>query len=308
MRQENMICDVETGLCGEADGEEMETFQFNQPKKEIDIYYVTDPICSHCWALEPVLRRFLTQFEQYFKLHTVMGGLLEKWSDTSVDPANGISGPADVVGHWKEVGEHSRMPIDGSLMADDYVTSSYPPSRVFKVIQKEYNDNLAYTFLRHAREALFAFNRNISDAAILIELIEGLGLDGEKIVQQADSALGHQLLEEDFNLKDSLGVRGFPTIIMVNQEGQGIKIVGARTFEDYVSGLQQVLPSETLAPKQVPAFADLLKQENLLFSKEVEALYDLENSQVQSFAEKELATADYQVHELLGEQYYTLKK
>ncbi|GAA0325333.1 DsbA family protein [Oceanobacillus sp. FSL W7-1293] len=308
MSQKKMVCDVETGLCGEADGEEMEAVQFNQPKKEIDIYYVTDPICSHCWALEPVLRRFQLQFGSYFKFHTVMGGLLEKWSDTPVDPANGISGPADVVAHWKEVGQHSRMPIDGSLMADDYVTSSYPPSRVFKVIQKEYNDKLAYTFLRHAREALFAFNQNISDSKILVELIEGLGLDGEKIVQQADSALGHQLLEEDFNLKDNLGVRGFPTIIMVNQEGQGIKIVGARAFDDYVRGLQQVLPEDRLQPKQTPAFADLLKQENLLFSKEVEVLYDLEHSQVGSFAEKELEAEDYQIHNLLGENYYTLKK
>lgn len=90
---------METGLCGEADGEEMEAVQFNQPKKEIDIYYVTDPICSHCWALEPVLRRFQLQFGSYFKFHTVMGGLLEKWSDTPVDPANGKSGPADVVAH-----------------------------------------------------------------------------------------------------------------------------------------------------------------------------------------------------------------
>ncbi|UUI40227.1 hypothetical protein [Oceanobacillus oncorhynchi] len=95
---------------------------------------------------------------------------------------------------------------------------------------------------------------------------------------------------------------------MVNQEGQGIKIVGARAFDDYVRGLQQVLPEDRLQPKQTPAFAKLLKQENLLFSKEVEVLYDLEHSQVRSFAEKELEAEDYQVHNLLGENYYTLKK
>ncbi|MFB8734755.1 hypothetical protein ACEQPO_15175 [Bacillus sp. SL00103] len=45
---------------------------------------------------------------------TVLGGLLEKWHDGPIDPANGIYKPADVAGHWREVGEHSRMPIDGS--------------------------------------------------------------------------------------------------------------------------------------------------------------------------------------------------
>lgn len=132
----HMICDLETGVCGVAGEEEMEMIDFNQPQRSIEVYYVTDPICSHCWALEPVLRRFKEQLGHYFNFHTVMGGLLEKWSDEPVDPRNGISGPADVFGHWREVGEYSRMPIDGSLMLDNPVQSSYPPSRVFKVIQK----------------------------------------------------------------------------------------------------------------------------------------------------------------------------
>ncbi|MGA3854991.1 DsbA family protein, partial [Bacillus pumilus] len=80
----------------------------------------------------------------------------EKWHDGPIDPANGTYKPADVAGHWREVGEHSRMPIDGSLMIDNPVQSSYPSSRVFKVIQKHHGDERAYTFLRRAREALFA--------------------------------------------------------------------------------------------------------------------------------------------------------
>lgn len=51
-----------------------------------------------------------------------MGGLLEKWGDGPVDPANGISGPADVAGHWQEVGEQARMPIDGTLWYDNLFT------------------------------------------------------------------------------------------------------------------------------------------------------------------------------------------
>lgn len=70
----NMICDVETGVCGVAGEDEMEVIDFNKPKKTIDLYYVTDPICSHCWALEPVLRRFVEQYGEYFTFRTVMGG------------------------------------------------------------------------------------------------------------------------------------------------------------------------------------------------------------------------------------------
>ncbi|NEU30276.1 DsbA family protein [bacterium LRH843] len=304
----NMICDLETGICGVGGDEEMEIIDFNQPTKSINLYYVTDPICSHCWAIEPVLRRFKEQYGHYFNFHTVMGGLLEKWHDGPIDPANGIYKPADVAGHWREVGEFYRMPIDGSLMTFNPVQSSYPPSRVFKVIQKQHNDALAYEYLRRAREALFAFNQNISDKSVLIDIVNNLQLDGEAIVNEAEQSIGQQLLNEDFSLTRELGARGFPTIIMINEENKGVKIVGGRPFESYVDGLKQVLNVEELQPKQQPSLSTLLEKEKLLFSKEIEVMYDVEKTEMNSFIEKELSPSSYEVSEILGEQYYTIKK
>lgn len=305
LKNNNMICDLETGVCGVAGEDEIEMIDFNQPEKSINLYYVTDPICSHCWAIEPELRRFIEQYGDYFNLHTVMGGLLEKWHDGPIDPANGIYKPADVASHWREVGEHSRMPIDGTLMIDNPVQSSYPASRAFKVIQKNYNDEIAFDYLRRAREDLFAFNQNISDKRILIEIVNKMGLDGEAIVNEAEQPIGQQLLEEDFALVRKLGARGFPTIIMVNEENKGVKIVGGRPFEYYVDGLKQVLKKEDLQPKQQPSLASLLEKEKLLFSKEIEVMYDVEQSDVSAFVEKELTADHYQASEILGEFYFT---
>lgn len=304
----NMMCDLETGVCGEASEDILEVIDYNQPNKTIELYYVTDPICSHCWALEPVFRRFKEQYGHYFNFHTVMGGLLEKWGDGPVDPANGISGPADVAGHWREVGELTRMPIDGSLMIDNPVQSSFPPSRVYKVIQKNYNNELAFDYLRRAREALFAFNRNISDPSVMIDIVNHLGLDGEAIIKEAEQPSGHQLLNEDFSLARNLGARGFPSIIMVNEENKGIKIVGSRPLEYYVGALEQILNGEELQPKNQPPLSQLLEQEKLLFSKEIEVMYDLDQSDIHSFVEKELSANTYQKKEILGESYFTTIK
>lgn len=303
-----MICDLKTGVCGEVGEEEMEVIDFNQPQKSVQLYYVTDPICSHCWAIEPVLRRFVEQYGHYFNFHTVMGGLLEKWHDGPIDPANGIYKPADVAGHWREVGQHSRMPIDGSLMIDNPVQSSYPPSRVFKIIQKNHSDAQAFEYLRRAREALFAFNQNIANKSEMIEIVNQLGLDGEAIVTEAEQPVGQQLLNEDFALARKLGVRGFPTIMMINEENKGVKISGGRPFKFYVNGLKQALNQEELLPKSVPSFANLLEKEKLLFSKEIEVMYDLEQSEVAAFVQQELPHDRYQAKELLGELYFTSAK
>ncbi|KAB3536138.1 DsbA family protein [Bacillus safensis] len=305
MKNNEMFCDIETGVCGVGEDEDIQVIDFQQLKKTITLYYVTDPICSHCWAIEPVLRRLKEQYGHYFHFQTVLGGLLEKWHDGPIDPANGIYKPADVAGHWREVGEHSRMPIDGSLMIDNPVQSSYPPSRVFKVIQKHHDDALAYTFLRRAREALFAFNQNISDITVLIDIVNDLGLNGDVIVHEAGLPSGQELLDQDFTLVRDLGARGFPTIIFVNEENKGVKITGGRSFEVYVEGLKQALNTEELQPKKRPAVSILLEKEKLLFSKEIEVMYDVDQSDVRSFMKKELPQQQYQMKEVLGELYFT---
>lgn len=299
----NMVCDMETGVCGVPGEEGLQTIDFNKPRKTIDLYYVTDPICSHCWALEPVLRRFTEQYGDYFNVKIVMGGLLEKWGDGPVDPANGINGPADVAGHWREVGEQTRMPIDGTLWYDNPVQSSFPPARVFKVIQQQYGA-LTQVFLRRAREAVFAFNQNIADKAVLVEIVNKLGLDGEKSVEEAESSKAQQLLQEDFALAGSLGARGFPTIIMVNEENQRVKIVGGRPLEYYVSGLKQVLDAEEITAKAQPVLSNLLAQEELLFSKEIEEMYDIKQADIDEFVQNQLSSDNYQAKEILGETYF----
>ncbi|MFS0690637.1 DsbA family protein [Sporosarcina sp. 179-K 8C2 HS] len=306
-RNNNMVCDMETGICGPA-GDDLGTMEFidlSAPKKTIDLYYVTDPICSHCWALEPVLRKFVHQYGHYFNMHTLMGGLLEKWGDDPVDTANGISGPSDVAGHWREVGEHSRMPIDGTVWYDNPISSSFIPSRVYKVIQGNHPE-LANTFLRRAREELFAFNKNIAQDDVLIDIVNQVGLDGEAIVKQSKLPEADTKLHEDFQLVRQLGVRGFPTIVMMNEEQKGVRIVGARTLEDYSNALQQLLPAEKIKPKQLSGLEQLIQQEKLLFSREIEEYYSIEKSEFDVFLQKKLPQDTYTVSEILGEKYIQL--
>jgi len=300
----NMMCDLETGVCGPGGETEMQFIDLSVPQKKVDLYYVTDPICSHCWALEPILRKFEAQYGHYFNMHTLMGGLLENW-DGFADTANGINGPADVAGHWREVGEHSRMPIDGTLWYDNPIKSSFIPSRVFKVIHKQ-NPVIADAFLRRAREALFAFNKNIAQDDLLIDLVNQVGLNGVDIVKQSKLPEAETALQEDFQLVRQLGVRGFPTIVMLNDEKKGVKIVGARGLEQYTEALQQMLPGENLQPKQQPNLLSLIQEEKLLFSREIEEFYAIKEQDVEAFVSEQLVNADYKTKEVLGEKYISI--
>lgn len=303
MNNNNMMCDLETGVCGVVDEDTIEEVDFNIAEKKITLYYTTDPICSHCWALEPVLNSFITQYSQYFNIETIMGGLLASWEGFS-DGANGIQQPSDVAQHWQEVGQHSRMPIDGSLWLTNPILSSYPPSRVYKVIESK-KLGKADEFLRRAREAVFAFNRNIGEEEVLIDIVNKLGMNGVQIVEDASQQSAEDLLEQDFEKSASLGVRGFPTVIMVNEENKGVKIVGARSLDTYIDALQKI-SKEQIQAKPVPSLSKLLQNNKRLFSKEVEVMYGIEESQVQTFIQTHLSEGEYRTQFIMNELYIEL--
>lgn len=270
----------------------------------LTLYYVTDPICSHCWAFDPVLRRFINQYGHLFRLQIVFGGLLEKWHGGTVDAANGISGPADVAPHWREVGKQTRMPIDGSVMINNPVASSYPPSKVMKVVQSEHGEQVAMRVLRKAREALFLHNWNIGEYAVMQEVLSAIGLNGDHLVKQAKEPEGERLLQEDFKLKQTLGARAFPTIVLVNRANEAVNIVGSRPYQSYVDGLKQLIGAVPEA-QALPPLIKLLETDQLLFSKEIEVMYELQQEDVASYVENELPEECYTWVEFLGE--YAIK-
>jgi len=301
-----MICDVETGVCGpaaDAAESQAQPIQVLQPAKKVDVYYVTDPICSHCWAIEPVLRRFGHEYGRHVNVKTVMGGLLPGW-DGFADRANGIGKAADVAGHWREVGEASRMPIDGSVWVRDPLSSSFPPSKVFLVIQEQ-DAELAGRFLRKAREAVFAFDRNIADREVLTELVNDLGLNGEAVVEEALSERGEELLNRDIAFARELGVRGFPTLVFVDDDGRGERVVGMRPLQQYADTLQRVMGEDaTVRTRALLPLDELLASEGRLFAKEIETYYGIEPGAAEEYVAQHLGSQAYRSKEILGETLF----
>ncbi|MDG0822775.1 DsbA family protein [Staphylococcus equorum] len=310
--EKNMVCDMYSGICKPSEENEIETINFDVSPPNLTLYYVTDPMCSHCWAFEPTLNKLLVQYGHLFNFQMVMGGLLEAWGDGPIDPANGIYKPADVTPHWQEVGNYSRMPIDGTIMEIDPVQSSFPASRLYKAIQHVDSPTAAIKFTRLVREAVFVFNKNISDKAVLKHIVEDLykgdnTIDVDSILNIADSDIGQNLLAEDFNLVSQLGVRGFPTIVIVNKDNQGTKIVGARSLETYIDALEKLDTSITIEPNRLPKLSLYLNEQSSLFSKEIEVMYDIEEKDVPNFIEKDLDKSKYTISNILGESYYEVK-
>ncbi|MDW8797619.1 DsbA family protein [Staphylococcus pseudoxylosus] len=307
--EKNMVCNIYSGVCKPSDSNKVETLNLNTETSKQTLYYVTDPMCSHCWAFEPTLNKLLVQYGHLFNFQMVMGGLLEEWGEGPIDPANGIFKPADVTPHWQEVGQYSRMPIDGTIMEIDPVQSSYPTSRVYKVIQHLDSPTAAIKFIRVVRESVFVFNKNISDENVLKSLLQQFYKNEDTIrikdiLALSNSAKGKQLLLEDFDLVHKLGVRSFATIVLLNDDNHGAKIVGARELNVYVDTLKDLNKSSKVDPKPLPHLSLYLKSHPRLFSKEIEVMYDLKKENMSEFMQQYLNHSNYTTQNILGENYY----
>ena len=271
---------------------------------KIEMYYATDPLCSFCWAFEPTLRKFRYQYASYISNDTtVMGGMIEKWEKFGGDSSNGIQSAADVAKHWREIGDFSRMVIDGRVWLDEPIDSSFPSSQAFQIVRRDYPEQ-AQAFLRKLRETVMVWNQDISKREVLAGILEEMGLDHEKILNDADSFEGRSLLNSDLGLARALTATGFPTLVLVNEQNQGVKVVGAQPYEALERALKQILGVEELIQTPVPSLDLVMKTTPFLMNREIEVLYNLEESEVPGFVDMIVGKENVQKGEVLGQNYY----
>lgn len=234
-----LLCDPETGMC------EMQSEDNHNPKvepkksteKSIKLVYFTDPICSSCWGIEPQLRKLKLEYGYYIDVEYRMGGLLPDWSYNS----GGIGKPSDVAAHWDEVSGYYDMPIDGDLWLEDPLNSSYPPSIAFKAAQLQGEDK-AVLFMREMREMMFLKKKNLAKWEHMATAAQTVGLDVEQLKTDFEGK-AIALFENDLKIAREYGVRGFPTIFVVDGAGNKEIVYGARPYAFYEMAILKLNPN-----------------------------------------------------------------
>ncbi|MEN2488691.1 DsbA family protein [Flavobacterium sp. B11] len=264
-----LLCDPVSGMCEMPVGENSNTkTAIPTENKPIKIIYYTDPICSSCWGIEPQLRKLKLEYGEYFEIDYRMGGLLPDWSYNS----GGISKPSDVAHHWDEASLYYEMPIDGNVWLEDPLDSSYPSCIAMKAAQMQNKEKAVY-FMRILREKLYLDKKNIAKWENIAEAAKIAGLDVPKLKADYDDA--EELFQDDLNLGKTLGVRGFPTLFLVNADNNQLTVYGSKPYAAYENALLALFPDAkkkkfenknslsifeiypTLAPKEYAVILDI---------------------------------------------------
>ncbi|REA57397.1 DsbA family protein [Dyadobacter luteus] len=272
-----LLCDIETGMCEmpEVSIENQNDIVYSS-EKTVKIIYFTDPICSSCWGIEPQLRKLKLEYGQNFEIEYRMGGLLPDWSYNS----GGISKPSDVAHHWDEVSIYYDMPIDGDVWLEDPLDSSYPPSIAFKAAQLQ-DEQKAVALLRELRHMVFLQKNNIAKWEHLLEAAKITGLNTEQFTADYKGK-AKDLFEQDLLLAKQLGVRGFPTMFFVDQDGNQEKVYGTKPYEVYENALLKQFPNAGKKPVDTN-WENLFSKFNTLTSKEFSELANFDRQKTEVY-------------------------
>lgn len=206
--------------------------------KLIQVTYFTDPICSTCWVIQPLLRKLTLEYGKYINIEYRMGGLLPSWENYTKGK---IRQPSDAAKHWEEVCISHEMPLDGDIWEEDPLPSSYPPSIAFKAAQMQ-DTYKAILFLRRIKEMVFVEKKNIFKLHHLEKAAFEVGLDSARLIRDFEGK-AKELFKEDLLLAEKLGVKSFPTLFFKNGAPQQYAIRGFQPYQNFEDIIYKLLPS-----------------------------------------------------------------
>jgi len=173
------------------------------------ILYFADPMCSWCWGFSPVIADIASRVAGRASVRVVVGGLRID-TDRAMDDRQ----KASIRHHWEEVNRATGQPFDfGFFDRAGFVYDTEPACRAVVAVRSLAPD-ATLGYFRAVQQAFYAENRDVTAADTLADLARGLGLDGEAFASVFAAPEVMEATRADFTLTATIGVGGFPSVIL----------------------------------------------------------------------------------------------
>jgi putative protein-disulfide isomerase len=192
-----------------------------------EILIIVDPMCSWCWGFSPVVRALDESYSDRFPIYPIVGGLRPLTSDPMNDRAK-----EEIKQHWKNVNEVSGQPFDFSFFdRSSFIYDTEPACRALVTV-RFLKPKCSLNFLEILHQAFYAENRDITDAKVLTSLAVAVGVEQSDFKEFFPTRKMIYLTASDFFRSQSMGVSGFPTIILRANEKLSLLSAGYQPFSE----------------------------------------------------------------------------
>ena len=179
------------------------------------LFYVHDPMCSWCWGFEPTRSRLFEQLEGRISIERLLGGLA---------PDSDAPMPDDMRLGLQQTWQRIEQAIPGTRFNYAFWTdcaprrSTYPANRAV-IAARQQGAEYDAIMTHRIQQAYYLEARNPSDNSTLIELAADIGLESGRFEQDLIDPQTHRQLLEEINLSRSMGINGFPSLALRDEQG-----------------------------------------------------------------------------------------
>ena len=191
----------------------------------IRIDYYTDPLCSWCFAAEPMLDQAKAHFQDRIEIHYRMLPLFEHVREVMNDPARLWT----IADRYRIVSKKTGIHIDNQVWYTDPPESAWPACQAIKAAERQ-GLAAADRYIKLLREGAMREGKNIAKAEVQIELAAKTGLHLPQFEKDlADPARKEEVLA-DIRDAQRENVESRPHFVLTNTQGDKVAIAGPRLF------------------------------------------------------------------------------
>jgi len=191
-----------------------------------EIICVVDPMCSWCWGFSPVIAAMEEAYGDEAPVWPLAGGLRPMTSQPMTDKAK-----AETRHHWEEVASASGQPFNFTFFdRQGFVYDTEPACRAMVTV-RTLKRQAALPYLEALHRAFYAENRDVTDAEFLADLAGGVGVDRNAFATVFPTREMMYQTAADFYRAQSMGIQGFPTVVLRNGAELRLLVAGFIAFD-----------------------------------------------------------------------------
>jgi len=198
------------------------------------LIYVGDPMCSWCYGFGDEIAEVIKELGDDVNLEVVMGGLRPYNTQTMTDLKDFLTD------HWKHVHDASGQPFQYDILDTELLYDTEPACRAV-MIARELQPESVMTYFHKVQSAFYADNKNPHLTATYADIAERMGIDRSIFSQRFESEEYKKLIKNDFLRASQLGVRSFPTVLLMKDGETNVVSAGYAKAEKVINNVRKVI-------------------------------------------------------------------
>ncbi|MFA0964012.1 DsbA family protein [Roseivirga sp. BDSF3-8] len=206
---------------------------------ENEFIYVFDPLCGWCYGFDEHLLRLQKKFGSDMPFTVFSGGMI---IDENAKP---IAESAEFIkSHIPAVEEATGVtfgkPFLDLMEEGTYHLDSEPPSRALKVFKRLGDRTKSLQFGSRIQEMLYKEGKDLNQVEVYLQDAEKFGVDPSLFRDFFEEENIKRKTREEFDFTRSLGVRGYPTLILRTGDKGAVISRGFLPFRELVRAVETV--------------------------------------------------------------------